>query len=240
MKRQSILVLLTVGTLGALCLDPPKADAVITFDDGQTHNIDYDIGFWDDVWVDYQAPGTGTTLNLLDGGVISGELRLYENSTANVLGGKIWMDLHAWDSSELTLSGGSVEWYVVGHNSSQVFITGGRIETALSAMDSSRITMSGGHIGSHIFLGYDGASHDCTITFYGSDFAINGGRVEYGQYFASDYATGHLTGTLVDGSSLDDDFFMYDNASIVLAPEPSTLLLLGLGAVMVRRKRQKG
>ena len=36
---------------------------------------------------------------------------------------------------------------------------------------------------------------------------------------------------------LDHDFFLSNDVSIILVPEPSTVLLLGLGAVMVGRKR---
>ena len=57
----------------------------------------------------------------------------------------------------------------------------------------------------------------------GMDFSINGSPVSYGTYTLSDYVSGHLTGTLLEGDSLDVNFYIYDAASLVLAPEPATL-----------------
>jgi hypothetical protein len=41
---------------------------------------------------------------------------------------------------------------------------------------------------------------------------------------------------LTNGDPINNDFYIATNASIVLVPEPATLLLLGLGAVMLRKK----
>ncbi|MFC1739213.1 PEP-CTERM sorting domain-containing protein [Planctomycetota bacterium] len=43
---------------------------------------------------------------------------------------------------------------------------------------------------------------------------------------------------MVNNDSLNKHFSIYDDASIILVPKPSTLLLLGLGAVMVRRSQK--
>ena len=77
----------------------------------------------------------------------------------------------------------------------------------------------------------------------GSDFAVDGQPVGYGE-LTSVYGGGwnnepwrRLTGKLDNGDTIDNDFRIGYDAKIVLTPEPATLLLLGLGAVMVRRKR---
>jgi hypothetical protein len=61
------------------------------------------------------------------------------------------------------------------------------------------------------------------MTFVGSDFAINGVSVPccYAQYFASDYASGTLTGTLANGDPLNNYFEIHDRASIILELAPS-------------------
>jgi hypothetical protein len=45
-----------------------------------------------------------------------------------------------------------------------------------------------------------------------------------------------LTGTLANGDIINNQFRIGETAKIVLVPEPATLLLLGLGAVMVRKR----
>ena len=75
------------------------------------------------------------------------------------------------------------------------------------------------------------------------DFAIDGVPVGYGQLTsilggaAPNDPVRHITGTLADGSFINNDFYVGGNATVVLIPEPATLFLLGLGAIKLRRKR---
>jgi len=45
-----------------------------------------------------------------------------------------------------------------------------------------------------------------------------------------------LVGTLANGDRVFNRFYAYDNASIVLIPEPATALLLAAGLLVIRRK----
>ncbi len=85
-------------------------------------------------------------------------------------------------------------------------------------------------------IGYHGIEEGFVI--WGTDFRINNTPVEYGTYTYMEYLTGNLTGTLLNGDPIDVQFQldMYEPL-VLMVPEPATLLLLGLGVVMLRRIR---
>jgi hypothetical protein len=81
------------------------------------------------------------------------------------------------------------------------------------------------------------------LTIHGSDFAIDGTPFGFGEITSilgsdcGDEPSRRLTGTLANGDIINSQFQIGNSASIVLVPEPATLLLLGLGAVIMKRKR---
>jgi hypothetical protein len=226
------------------------------FTDGGTYNINYLANNW--VRLDYQTPGMQTTVNMLDGGSIGFYLATYQNSQANIYGGYVY-NLAANDSSKVTMSGGSVGDSLYAHDSSQVTISGGSVAHGLSADNSSQVTMSGGSVellyandSSHVnwsggIIAFDSypimLDGQAILTIIGSDFAINGNPFGYGEITSilgggySGESLRTLTGTLANGDIINNQFQIGDYASITLVPEPATLLLLGLGAVIARSKR---
>ena len=77
----------------------------------------------------------------------------------------------------------------------------------------------------------------------GSNFAVDGIPLGFGEikstlggYYENEpFRT--LTGTLANGDIINNSFRIGDYASIVLVPEPVTLLLLGLGGAIVRKRK---
>ena len=61
---------------------------------------------------------------------------------------------------------------------------------------------------------------------------IDGIPADYGQITAP---SGTLTGMLSSGEPISTDFCIYDDASIVLVPEPATVLLLTFGVLLLRK-----
>ncbi len=187
---------------------------------------------------DYLAAYNSNTVTISGGSVNS--LTAYESSTVTISGGSVGSGpydyLAAANSSTVTISGGSVS-AVHANQSSTVTISGGSV-SALYTYDSSTVTISGGTIGTDLRL-----NDSVELLICGSDFAIDGISFGYGSISSmlggvySDEAYRTLTGTLVDGSSIDNQFRIGNTAQIVLIPEPTTLLLLGLGGLMLGRKR---
>ena len=245
-----------VGFLVIAALNPTRAYALL-LNDGQIHNIDYAIndsvevrngGFCDRV----------TTINLLPNGSISGVLYTYDDSWINVSGGSIGDHLDAGGNSQVTVTGGTIEGYLnvvsgsrldvsggsigdnlFAHNNSQGTVTGGSIGGALYGCENIQVTVTGGSISGVIYAGVYSYS-DAVITFEGSDFAIDGINVDYGEFDTAgqDLIQGTLTGTLASGDLLNNDFYIHGNSSIVLVPEPATLILLGLGGLALQRKHR--
>ena len=229
-----------------------KASPIATiFDDGQTHNIDYDVfdnGGFPDVWVRNSSSGQKTTVNLLSGGSIKSTLSAFGNSEVNISGGDIGMGLGSLDNSQVYVSGGWIgnfaaldnsQVYVSGgwilsliiYNSSQVEVSGGTIDSDLHSEGNSQANILGGYIGGDIKLSEEGI-----VTIYGNDFVLNGVAVGTGTFGAGE--GGRLTGLLANGDPINNIISFYsDDSRLILIPEPATLFLLGFGAVMLRKKR---
>lgn len=140
---------------------------LIEFKDGQIHNIDYVIN--DSVRVDYQAGGMGTTVNLLDGGEISGSLYGTGDSHLNIVGGSIGVNVSIAGSSQLNMSGGSITKDLQLWGQGPVNISGGLI--------GGTFDIGGGHIDLQVTI--SGGSILAMRCFNGQ-ITISGGSIEGG------------------------------------------------------------
>ncbi|MHC4104138.1 MAG: PEP-CTERM sorting domain-containing protein [Planctomycetota bacterium] len=168
--------------------------------------------------------GTPTAVNLLSGGAIrhSG-LSVHDNSQVTIDGSSIEFTLDTFGSSQVTVSQGMIGDSLRANNNSTATILGGEIGWNLKAQADSRISLYGGSI-EHML----NAEDTSIITVYGSNFNYGLGEILD--------PTGTLTGILSNGDAINNDFYISTNASMVLVPEPATLLLLVFGAVMLRKR----
>jgi hypothetical protein len=193
-------------------------DPILRMDDYSTLNISAGIN--------QMIGGLGHSSIDVSGGQFDLVVVLQEASL-NISGGQ-FTDVGAEQNSKLGISGGTFEHVLVWENvMAEIF--GGTIQEFL-ASDSSTTDIFGGEIVG--FLCADGSS---VVNIYGYGFAYDpyGGGQNGGQ----------LTGFWLDNTGFVIDFMdcsptsstYYDH--VYLVPEPTTLLLLGLGGLMLRRRR---
>lgn len=242
MRRLTLLLLLT-----ALLAIPAVADYV-HLTDGGIYVIN-DTRYEDDfIRLDYDTVNTpGTSFTLLTGGIIGEDLRAYENSTAIINGGTVGGTVGAGGNSIVEIESGIIQGYVYAGGNGLVEINGGSISGKLSSKGEGTIKVTGGVIG-----GIFDVWHDGIIELYGSGFSVGGEDLSVGnslrdygtlELVGGDYFyTGTITGTLNDGSILNNYFQILEPtaADIIIIPEPCSLVLLGLGGLVLRRSRRVG
>jgi len=138
MKSASLTIPLMIVVLS---LTTEQLRATVDFADGNTYDIDYEIN--DDIRLDYQSPGTGTTVNLLDGGYTFW-VNTYEDSILNMSGGLIGSSLSSWGRSRVEVSGGVVGSYLSACDDSQINLAGGTVTNTVYATHNSAVTLGPG------------------------------------------------------------------------------------------------
>lgn len=201
---------------------------------------------------------------MLSGGTILRNLTAFNNSQVEMTGGAIGEygvgpggEFCAYDDSQIMVSGGSMN-LVEANGQSQATISDGMIGIA-AARESGQLTVYGGDI--HDLVAFeDGqvtvygmpsiqifnliADNEGIITVHGLEFYIDSQQVSYGEITSifggnwSDEPERRLGVIFDDGEFFGTSFYIGHNSSIVLVPEPATLLLTGFGILMERWVRK--
>ncbi len=80
------------------------------------------------------------------------------------------------------------------------------------------------------------ADASAIIRIEGENFEVDSIDFAYGGL--SGFGSGHVTGFSNNGQLIDFDFSISDSAEIILVPEPTTLILYGLGGLVLRKRRE--
>jgi hypothetical protein len=245
MKSTICAVIVAVLALQSLAIS-----VTIDFKDGQSHTIN-DNTYQEtdtDLRLDYGLINTpGTHIDLVNGGTVGGTIQAYNNASLNMSGGFVGAHVIAYDTTNITISDGHIWYHVIAHNNSNITISGGTAGNQINggsvlANQNSIITISGGTFNQALF-----AANNSTIYLDGTGFQVDGQELSYGDTlrdFGNEnegYLSGFITGTLADGiSQLNNPFNIEteSTANIIIIPEPTTLLLLGLGSLALLRKRR--
>jgi hypothetical protein len=223
------------------------AAVTVYIDDGENHLIEDAMYQNSRVFLDSQiANNPGTHFQIVNGGNIW-YLGAYNNSTIQVNGGLVSYGISANDNSEIEVNGGTIRT-IWSSEHSLVAVNSGAIHGWISASGNSIVEIRGGAFADLAdLIAYSSG----TIYLYGSSFSVGGVELDYGDSL-QDYGvvggpnfndlTGVITGTLLDGSLLNCEFFVPLNnpggANIIVVPEPATTtLLLTACALLLRRRR---
>lgn len=233
---------------------PSSCSAIIIYDDGGTHEIT-------SVITDFARVDGNTTVIVNSGGVFERGLTAIDNSkvfvnngflyglwtggTSNTIisDGEIGHSLSVVEYSHMTVNGGILDGPIEVRSWGNLSITGGTL-ISIRAIENSNISISGGSLSFGLSAFEDtqvtisgGLLQDRILAADNSQFTISGTNFNY-DYGVLKSQTGRLIGTLSNGDPMDIHFGVYGNATIVLIPEPATVLLFAIGAALLRGRRR--
>jgi len=154
-------------------------------------------------------------------------LWVHDTGSANVFDG--WIDtVQALDASETSIKGGDVDGMAASRNST-VRLSGGTVNS-MSTYDDATVFLSGGN------LNYLRVREDSQVTFVAGEFILGDGLWLQDEELMG---TGILNGTWYDGTMWRTNILVNEQTgTILLTPEPASLLLMGLGGLALRRRKR--
>jgi hypothetical protein len=176
---------------------------------------------------------------------------VYSNATVDMTGGMVTSQLTAYDFSTVNISGGILE-AIISTDTSTVNLSGSTQVVGLGVRNLGTVNMFGGNVGlidawNHSTVNLRGGTISNYLLAYGDESLtvnIYGYGFDYNP-LAGDYRGGQLTGFWVDDTPFSIDLYYDDTpggpvidtwSHITLIPEPATILLFGLGIVLLRKR----
>jgi hypothetical protein len=227
---------LAITLFAILFVFPFCAQAMTFTSDGTIQTNDN----WTNVYI-VDTPPNHTTV-AMTGGAVNDSMGIYSASTLNMSGGNVG-GLNANDESLVNISGGSITGLQVFNNATVTLSQNASIYSAVAY--SGVINMNGGTITCLAAVGgspvvnlrggaitdYLGADSFASINVFGYNLTKtdSGGTFGYGQ----------VSGFWQDGVAFAINFGGTEVYShIDLIPEPATLLLFSIGALLLRKSHK--
>ena len=189
---------------------------------GNVQGVIYEISDGDDI--DEFNLINDDTLTMTGGEVFG--LSCFNTSNVNISGGGI-NELDTYDFSTVNISGGEIN-YLDAYDFSTVNVSGGDI-TYLRVSGSSTVNLSGGKI-LNALGAYDETAYIHLYVLKPVYYAPDGG----------DYFDGLIYGLWPDGSVfsltlINWNISTFNQISFHIIPEPTSIIFLGLGAIIFKR-----
>ena len=146
MKAKLFTILLLV-TLFGVC--PVKA--VVVFDDGGEHIIDFTIN--DDVELRNSVTGDPTKIQLVENGEIGDGLFSADDCEMIISGGYINDSIYADDNSIVDIYGGTIGYMIFANDYSSIYIYGHDFQIDGLPVDYGELDVSGGRLTGTLFYG---------------------------------------------------------------------------------------
>lgn len=208
------------------CLVSVAGATNLTLDDGGIHTVN--STYVDVLVLDEPGTSNSTTANILLGADIS-QLIYAQHSIGTIYDGSIY-ELIVGDNSRVAINSGSIDTLLVAGNG-RVTIDGGRVNNDITVDTYAELDIYGGLIAHLIILEAD----DPVLRVHGTNFSINGVSTGYGVYANFN---GSLMGTLSSGETINTVINNEYRGTLILIPEPGTMVMLGMGGLVFRRKRR--
>ena len=184
----------------------------------------------------------------VSGGTINGNLAVSGNAIANISNVSVRYRLKVRENAKASLSSGTIGASILLSDDSFLSMSGGSATDKIHLSSNATMNLSGGSFGG-IFQIFQNA----LVYLDGYDFEVNGQALSYGDRLSDfgvltehnvlyDYYYGTITGTLADGTSLNNDFWIHTSdvdatGDIIIVPEPCSLILISLGTLILRSRK---
>ena len=202
------------GLAGLVLLLPcTSAFASLWYNDGGHYIINTYLG--DSVFIDEGFPGQETTVEVVISGQV-GDVRVFEDGV-------------------FSLNGGTCDTVML-YDNSEAFINGTHHRLAL--FDNSTM-----HIYNSLLTPLLNVYDTAKVILYGYDFTIDGQSYGNGTYSVTDLPPvlsipiWKLAGYFENGNAFEYWTILDTTAQLTLVPEPTTLALLGIGGLWLRKRR---
>ena len=146
----------------------------------------------------------------VSGGTVGSFFDANSGSTVNISGGTVGSFFDARSGSTVNISGGDVGDGFNASSGSTVNISGGDVGVGFDARSGSTVNISGGTFGDNI-QAFDGSTINISGGTFGNDFDIFSGSTV--NLFGTEF---FLNGSLIDASTLDEPFTIFDRGEDVV------------------------
>jgi hypothetical protein len=166
----------------------------------------------------------------IGGDVYYGISNEYFSITDSTIGGDITtVAVNSSNWNDMLISNTTINGMLKSFAAPKMTVSGSSLQTGIQASSLTYFSIVDSGITGDVIV-----DASAIIRIEGKDFEVDGVDFTYGGL--SGFGSGRVTGFAHNGQLIDFDFSINDYAEIILVPEPTTLILFGLGSLALRRR----